>query len=205
MDASNDIYLSLIRFLKNNVVPVTLGVIGSIFLLVGAIQLFGSKQAQITFEKGEVVASQEKEQEQVEEIVVHVGGAIQNPGVYRLKKESRIEQAIESAGGFSENADQEYISKQLNLAQKLSDGAKIYVPEIGEQGSAAAVAGVSSTNLINVNTASFDQLVSLPGIGNVTAQKVIDGRPYGNTQELLERKIVGQSVFEKIKDEITIY
>lgn len=141
-------------------------------------------------------------------ISVDVSGAVNKPGVYQLKDGSRIEDAIKTAGGFSKNSNQEYISKYLNMAQKLSDGSKIYVSYEGETVSGSAtgsVAGVSVQTKVNINTASQTELEALPGIGPVTASKIISDRLYGSVDELLTKKVVSKAVFEKIKDAIVAY
>ena len=141
-------------------------------------------------------------------ISVDVSGAINKPGVYQLQDNSRIEDAIKSAGGFSEKANQEYISKYLNMAQKLSDGGKVYVPSEGEQapsGGGGVVAGATTASKVNINTAAESELDSLPGIGPVTSAKIISGRPYQVVEDLLNKKIVSKAVFEKIKDSIVTY
>lgn len=140
---------------------------------------------------------------------VDISGAVKKPGVYQLKDGSRVEEAIKAAGGFSNTANTEYISKYLNLAQKLSDGSKIYVPIEGEQvsGVQTGVAGGSTSQQtkININTASQAEIETLPGIGSVTAAKIISGRPYQQIEELLSKKSVSKAVFEKIKDLVVVY
>lgn len=108
------------------------------------------------------------------------------------------------------SADRKHIAKNFNLAIKLTDGAKIYVPFVGEAVSGGQVLNASSEgiivgNLININTSSQSQLEALPGIGPVTAGKIIAERPYGSIQELLDKKIVGSKVFGQIKDKISVY
>ena len=132
-------------------------------------------------------------------LTVDVQGAVNKPGVVRLPGGSRIEDAIAAAGGFSEEADQEYIRRQMNLAAKVVDGTKIYLPYQGESNQS------NVSNVVNLNTASQKELESLPGIGPVTAEKIIAGRPYGTIEELMERKIIGKAVFEKIKERISVY
>ena len=147
-------------------------------------------------------------------INVDVSGAVKRAGVYQLSQASRVEQAIEMAGGFAENANQEYISKYLNMAQKLSDGMKIYILFTGDPvphrtvrygAGQGATAGVKIQSQININTASQSELEVLPGIGPVTASRIISDRPYQTIEELLNKKIVKQAVFEKIKDSIVVY
>ena|SRR3989344_3626673 len=132
------------------------------------------------------------------EIIVHVDGAVTRPGVYKLKADSRVNDAINAAGGLSGSADQ----SKINLAAKITDGQKIYVPKIGE--STTSIKGSTSTTgttseVINVNTASESELDKLPGVGPVTAAKIIASRPYSSLEELLTKKAVSSSVYEKIK------
>jgi competence protein ComEA len=92
------------------------------------------------------------------------------------------------------------------LAAKLYEGAKIYVPKIGEN--SVAVQSLSTTDqqtLINVNKASIDALDGLPGVGPATATKIIDNRPYKKPNDLLDKKVVSGKVFDQIKDKISTF
>ena len=141
------------------------------------------------------------------ELVVHVDGAIVNPGVYKLASGSRVSDVVEKAGGLSEEADR----GKVNLATKLTDGQKLLIPNktqssnipyrVNKTQNSGEVAG--ALNLININDASASQLDTLPGVGTVTAGKIISGRPYSDINELTLRKVVTSSVFEKIKDLIS--
>jgi competence protein ComEA len=135
-------------------------------------------------------------------ILIDVAGAVAIPGVYQLPTGSRVDLAIKVAGGLTEEVDWEYIARNINLVATLTDGAKIYIPRVGEETSAVST---QTTGLIKINTASSSELETLSGIGPKTAEKIINGRPYQTIDELLTRKIVGQSVFEKIKDEVSVY
>ncbi len=146
-------------------------------------------------------------------ILIDVSGAVKNPKVYSLDSSSRVEDAIKASGGFKTNANADYISKSINLSQKLVDGAKIYIPFTGEN-TGGVVAGVSSTTItssgtsstakISINSASEKDLDTLPSVGAVTAQKIINGRPYQSIDDLLSKKVVSNSVFTKIKDLVTL-
>lgn len=140
-------------------------------------------------------------------IVVDIEGAVVKPGVYELPNNSRIQDLLITAGGLSAKADRNYVSKNINLAQKLTDGGKVYIPKINEQGANTNLLPLSpnTQSVVNLNTASVTDLDKLPGIGPVTAQKIISNRPYQNITELTSRKVVSSSVFEKIKDMITTY
>lgn len=180
--------------------PIALSILG-IVLIVGGIFASGlNKTKPREFPKESLVENQKM-------ISVDVSGAVNKPGVYQLTAGSRIEEAIKAAGGFSPDSNSEYISKYLNLAQLVSDGTKVYVPFEGESGSVsqsgAQVAGQQSK--ININTASQSELEALSGIGPVTASKIISDRPYQSIDELLNKKVVGKSVFEKIRDQIAVY
>jgi competence protein ComEA len=112
------------------------------------------------------------------------------------------------SGGLSAKADRDYVAKNINLAQKITDGGKIYIPFAGETippVNNATGNTQASGALININTASEQELDSLPGIGPVTAAKIINSRPYGSVNELLDKKIVGSKVFTDIKNKISVY
>lgn len=184
-------------------IPVLLSFLG-VVLIIGGIFASGlnrpSSSKTEKFPKESLVESQKM-------ISVDVSGAVNKPGVYSLKDGSRIESAIEMAGGFREDASGEYISKYLNMAQKLGDGTKIYVPVAGESGVViqTAVAGTSTQVKVNINTASQSELEALSGIGPVSASRIISDRPYSKTEELLDKKIISKSVFEKIKEQLVVY
>lgn len=182
--------------------PIGLSLVG-IVLIVGGMFASGlNKSKPGEFPKASLVENQKI-------ISVDVSGAVNTPGVYQLKEGSRIEDAVTAAGGFAQDANKEYISKYLNMAQKVSDGSKVYVSFEGEQSSGiqsgGTVAGVSANAKVNINTASQAELEALPGIGPVTASKIISDRPYQASEDLLNKKVVNKSVFEKIKEQLVVY
>jgi competence protein ComEA len=130
---------------------------------------------------------------------------VQKPGVYELKSGSRINDLLILAGGLSAEASREWVSQNMNLAQKLTDGAKVYIPVKPETRNSQLANRQTANAKININTASASQLDTLWGIGPATAQKVISGRPYQAIEELLTRKIVKSNVWEAIRDKITVY
>jgi len=150
-------------------------------------------------------------------IFVDIQGAVQNPGVYELPANSRINDLLIRAGGLSAEADRDWVSKNINLVQKLQDSSKIYIPsqkEVRQFGGPALsttvggeVAGVSGTiaGKININTASQAQLESLWGIGEKRAADIIANRPYQSIEELVTKAKIPKSVVEKIKEKITVY
>ena len=141
--------------------------------------------------------------------MVDVSGAVVRPGVYSLASDARIQDALIAAGGLSDLADRDWVTKKLNLANKLADGVKIYIPDKSQNSSPVVVgSNIPSQNepdLLNINTANASELDKLPGIGPVTAQKIIDNRPYGTIDEFRQKKVVSEKVFNQIKDSISVY
>jgi competence protein ComEA len=142
-----------------------------------------------------------------DEVVVDISGAVKKPGVYSLEGEARINDAIAEAGGLTKKADKAWVSKNINLAAKLSDSQKIYIPKVGEAGSVQTTGSVSSeiSRKININTATEAELDSLPGIGPVRTGKIITNRPYSKIEDLRTKEVLGEATFEKIKDQITAF
>jgi competence protein ComEA len=131
--------------------------------------------------------------------VVYISGAINNPGVYEIVENERIWDLIQKAGGFKEGYDPKYVNENLNLAEILIDGMHIFIP-FEEQ-----IINTSTTkNLIDINTASLEELLALNNIGEVTAKKIIENRPYNSIEDLLNISGIGEKTFSKIKDFITI-
>ena len=196
----------LMRLIKDNLLVVILVCSGLILLSIGLISLLDKPQPQISFEEG---SSQTKNGTLDSKIIIDVEGAVINPGVYSLKTGSRIQDSLIAAGGLSQEADRAYIEKNINLATALTDGQKIYIPKLSDMKKTGVVDGVSMdssfSSKININSASISDLDSLSGIGVVTAQKIIDARPYNSIDDLLNRKIVSSKVFEQIKDKISVY
>ena len=143
-------------------------------------------------------------------LVVDVAGAVARPGVYRLPAGSRVGDAIAAAGGYSKDVDTRRAEAQLNLAARVQDGEQIWVPRRGEASQAVSSPGpaaAGSPGPVNLNTASEAELDSLPGIGPVTAQKIIAARqqqPFGSVQDLLTRKLVSAGTFAKLRDLVTV-
>ena len=145
-------------------------------------------------------------------IVVDVQGAVRRPGVHRLTADSRVGDAIHAAGGYGPSVDIAAAAALLNLAERLVDGAKIHVPVLGEPTPPGPPpAGRDDTTvtgaLIDINHATADELDTLPGIGEVTAAKIIAEReemPFASIEELIARDVVGPATMDKIRELITV-
>ena len=150
----------------------------------------------------------------LETIVVDVSGAVVNPGVYELTDGARVSDAIEAAGGLSGDADVSI----LNRASKVSDGMKVTVPTQGEQVSSAgdgdtgtaasSQSAAQASGLVNINTATADELQALSGVGPSTAQAIVDDREknglFASAEDLMRVSGIGEKKFAKIKDSICV-
>lgn len=132
-----------------------------------------------------------------------VGGAVQKPGVYPIEAGQRVYELIDKAGGLTDDADLVFFDKNINRAQKLNDQVKIYIPFKTPEKLLQPLE-TSSSFLISLNSSDMSDLDTLPGVGEVTAKKIVDNRPYSTTEDLLQRKIINSSVYEKIKLLITL-
>lgn len=204
------------RFLTSsrNRVLILLGVVGLILIAVGI--FFFKSDLNLGETKVEVL-SESDQIDNLKNITAEIAGEVVKPGVYKLPEESRIDDLLVLAGGFSAKADRVWTDKYLNRAAKITDGQKVYIPSVNQQSknSSAKLGGgdqttsssFSSDSLrpININTASLKELDSLPGIGQVYGQSIIEHRPYSNVSELTSKGVLKDSVYQKIKDLITIY
>jgi competence protein ComEA len=158
-------------------------------------------------------------------IAVHVVGAVPRPGLYELAEGARVQDAIDAAGGLLAEANVD----TLNLASLLEDGQQLVIPyqdgrEVTKAGdvvdlpssegndSVATSEPTGSTNtnaeLLNLNTATLEELEALPGIGPTLAQRIIDYRDQNGfyvVEDLLNVSGIGQSTFDQIKDLVTVY
>jgi len=142
-------------------------------------------------------------------VVVQVAGAVVRPGVYSLPVGSRVGDAIKLAGGYSADVDPKLAETTLNLAAKLTDAQLVYVPRRGDgAGTAAGGSLVAATpGVVDLNTATAEQLDALPGIGPATAAKIIAAREqsrFTSVDDLVKRKIVSATTLAKIRNLVTV-
>jgi len=143
------------------------------------------------------------------EIYVHISGAVKNPGILKLNNTNRVIDALQKAGGPLEDADLD----RINLAKKLSDEEKIYIPKIGEINTNSintltSTSNNMSNNLININTADLTELQKIPGVGEKTAEKIINYRnssPFSSIEDIKNVDGIGDKKFESMKEYISTY
>lgn len=168
-------------------------------------------------QEGEVASQTIASSSTHENPCIYVVGAVKKPGVYTLDVGARVTDAIEAAGGFKKNAD----TIAVNLARPVSDGEQITIPEQGEaQAEAQTVrggtsgtvsnqtAGVMADGKININSAIASELEALPGIGQVTAEKIVANReaegPFASPEDLKRVSGIGEKKYDAIADLITV-
>lgn len=167
--------------------------------------LLSSKDSDFEIEKSE------KEEEENNEVMVHISGAVNNPGIVKLDSSKRIVDALELAGGARDDADLD----RINLAAKVHDEEKIYIPKIGEENIdtiSPLISGTSesgnSSGKININTADLSELQKIPGVGEKTAQKILDYRSnssFSSIEDIKNVPGIGDKKFEAMKDYISTY
>ena len=199
----------------------------AILIVITAVFFFGKENSQtITLEEAGSPESTvlSDDDESVEEsgssenaspmIYVDIDGKVKNPGVYQVAENSRIFQVIELAGGLTKDAD----TSSINQAEAVYDGAKIHIPGKDEEMASASLTesgsvdgsdtGQTAYGKININTAGPGELEKLPGIGQVTAARIIDYRTangsFHSIEDIKNVSGIGDKTFEKMKDQITV-
>jgi len=188
--------------------------VGGFFLLKPAPQT-PVKETNLQTEVAAVSKDSSTEKEVKEEpleqdlITVDVKGAVKSPGIYDLPVGSRVNDAVQKAGGLTEQAD----GKSLNLAQKVSDEALVYVPTKGEEATSQqtgsrTASSTSKEKKVNLNKASLEELKQVKGLGGKRAQDIIDHREsngkFKSVDELKKVSGIGAKTIEKLKDYVTV-
>ena len=205
-----------IKEYKIIVICVSLGLVLGGFFILKPVAQTPAKESNL---QSEVIAvpkdsTDEKEDgNQKEEVVeqdlitVDVKGAVKTPGIYDLPVGSRINDAVQKAGGLTDNAD----SKSINLAQKISDEALVYVPtkeEAANQESYSNATGSKESKKVNLNKASLEELKQVKGLGAKRAQDIIDHREsngkFKSVDELKKVSGIGAKTIEKLKEYVTV-
>ena len=157
--------------------------------------------------------------QEIESVTVAVTGAVKQPGLVKLAADSRWADALQAAGGTNSEADAGFLNQELNLAERIQDGQRIYIPFTAERATrlsaldsspstlAAESKTTSSTtldSLISINTSTQEELMTLEGIGEKRAQDIMAGRPYQQLQELTQRAILTATLYAKIQEMIKL-
>ena len=187
-----------------------LSVVVMILGLLGARIIFKDKEPEMADVRSlpEIEALEEDEvhdEVRPKTIMVHISGQVYHPGVFELIQGTRVVDVVELAGGLTKQADLD----RINLAKKLVDEDKIYIPSIDEEGP-VQIEGINSpesTGLLNINSCTQKELEDLPGIGEVIAGRVVEYRQktrFTSTEDIKKVSGIGDAKYEQIKDLITV-
>jgi competence protein ComEA len=181
-------------------------VVGFVLVFVGLFRgVLNDRQVQVEYLNVGVGGESGKTGE-ISEIYIDIEGAVISPGVYSLPINSRLKDLLVVAGGYSVNADREYCEKNLNLAQVLKDGQKVYIPnDVDTPGSVGYVEAKTTSNQLNINTATDSELDTLWGVGPARAETIVKNRPYGSMEELVSRGGMTKQIYEKNIDRIVLF
>ena len=202
-----------IKEYKIIVICASLGMVLGGFFFLKPVAQTPAKESNLQTEVTTVSKDEKEDKNQKEEVVVQdlitvdVKGAVKSPGIYDLPVGSRINDAVQKAGGLTDNAD----SKSINLAQKISDEALVYVPTKEEATSQEAHSNASNTKenkKVNLNKASLEELKQVKGLGAKRAQDIIDHREsngkFKSVDELKKVSGIGAKTIEKLKEYVTV-
>lgn len=202
---------SFFSLIKERKFVIILSFLGIVLIAYGGFLYIASQNNKETI----IIEKDENESASGEKLVVDIQGAVKNPGVYELSKGDRVSDALKKAGGLVDEADNLRIAKTINLAAFLTDGMKLYFPFDGEEvmGNTSSDESTKGVNVsfssytqgfISINNATESELDKLPGIGQITAKKIIDNRPYSTIEELITKKVISEKLFEKIKNQLSL-
>ncbi len=193
------------EFIKKAALPVTVAAALLFFWMFG-----GDSKDVIKEEEGTPSQIEEQVQEETnesvsEDIYVDISGCVNEPGVYKVAVGTRLFQLIDQAGGITKDAD----IQSMNRAEEVYDGQKIVVYSVDNKEDMSEVSGAESgNNKININRADVSQLQTIPGVGPVTAEKIIEYRKsngrFATIEDLKKVSGIGEKTFEKLKDHITV-
>ncbi len=220
----NNVHKTLLKIFnkiyKNKLLCVFLIINIILFLIILYVYIKTQVDANIEIDNSEIIQNSiitEKNttKEEIMKIKIHIAGEVKNSGIYELEEESRVSDAIEKAGGITPDAD----LCKVNLAYKLLDGQKIIIPSIKQENNGNYIIEDSGENIIeneqntknskiNINTAGITELIVLPGIGESTAQKIIDYREengkFENIEDIKNVSGIGDSKYNLLKDYVKV-
>ena len=200
---------SQVKHTEKNTFPVT-----RILYVIGIICILGSILMYLYYKKADknsiIIETYKNDQNIKKDIFIDISGAVMRPGLYQLPEGSRVGDAIASSGGILAEANKSWVQRDLNLAQILNDGQKLYIPFEGEnEASNPQIQGQNTSSKVNINTASAEQLESLPKIGPKTAQAIITFREehgnFASPEELVLVPGIGEKTLENLKDLVITY
>lgn len=199
---------TIVVFVKQNFKEILYAFLASIIIVLSCFYLFNSKNEvedynQISSEHNMKKSNDSpiKEDDKISKVMVDIKGQVKNPGVYESTNDKRVKDIISEAGGLLSEAD----TSSINLSQKLKDQMVIIVNKKGEKSTNIPQ---NKKDVVNINSATIEELQKISGIGKSKAQAIIDYRDnkgeFKTKDDLMKVKGIGKGIFEKIKDKIEV-
>jgi competence protein ComEA len=139
-------------------------------------------------------------------IFVDIEGGVIKSGVYELKENSRLKDVLVMAGGFAENADRKFCEKNLNMAEIIKDGQKIYIPLLDDTNTTSGyIEANSNSKKVSINSASVSELDTLWGIGAARAEAIVKNRPYTSIDDLVAKGVLTKSLVDRNREMMSLY
>ena len=195
------------KFLKKSTrldkVLIILVVFGVIVALISLFRgILSDRQVQVEYLAGGSAIANDKSGT----IFVDIEGGVIKNGVFELADGSRVKDVLVLAGGLSDRADRSFCEKNLNMAEMVKDGQKIYIPEVENTNTQFGyVEAKTSSKTVNVNTATVAELDTLWGIGSTRAESIVKNRPYKSVDELVTKGVLTKSLLEKNRELMSVY
>lgn len=149
-------------------------------------------------------------------LYVDVSGAVEHPGLYRVRTGARVADAITAAGGLKPEADYTFITQKLNLAKLLNDSDKLFIPILEVPDLRSDLPSLSQSKVevtseltatdpgVSINQATLEELENLAGVGEKRANDILQNRPYADLHDLIDKGILSENLFNKLKDQLVL-
>lgn len=169
--------------------------------------IFGSRSSEDQLEFDDLKVIETVTEKQVDEagsyVFVEISGQVKNPGVYEVLEGTLVIELVGLAGGYLESVDMQYVHKSLPLARKVVAEEKIYIPSGTEFLHPVSISS-QDQGKVSINNATVEQLMNLPGVGEVTAKKIVEARPFAEVEGLQQVDGIGSKTYSDISSKVTL-
>jgi competence protein ComEA len=186
---------------------ILLGIGGLIVLILGAFWYLNQERSTEDTAAFSLVTDQQDdivENSEVDLLFVEITGHVLRPGVYQIKSGTMLLELISFAGGLDSFADLNHLHQNLPLAKELISNEKFFIPAVSATQNSTTNSATKISEKISINNSTLEELMTLSGIGEATAKKIIEARPFSELEELLDVSGIGEAIYTKIVSQITL-